>query len=278
MNYIKHLTGFFHKINGENSLNPTHISLYLALFQCWNVNRFNNPTAISRDEIMKASKINSKVTYHKCIKELQSLGFVEYLPSFNPHAGSVINMINLSEELKPKPKFEPPTVSNFDQYNELVNGQVDDQVYIYNNKQTQSNITNIDISQDFLNAGVQFLNFDLPKKVRLQKFDNNNPDHENGSQKKSCAKKKEKWENPSLDEIHHFFNIQKVRDTEADKFFNYYTSKGWLIGGKSKMRDWQAAARNWILNLDKFKTTKPDPQAKVANLNTAINKDYAEPL
>ena len=73
MNYIKHLTGFFNKISNENAINPTHISLYLALFQCWNVNRFKNPTGISREEIMKASKINSKATYHKCMKELQAL-------------------------------------------------------------------------------------------------------------------------------------------------------------------------------------------------------------
>ena len=78
MNYIKHLTGFFNKISNENAINPTHISLYLALFQCWNVNRFKNPTGISREEIMKASKINSKATYHKCMKELQALGFMEY--------------------------------------------------------------------------------------------------------------------------------------------------------------------------------------------------------
>ena len=82
MNYIKHLTGFFNKINNENAINPTHISLYLALFQCWNVNRFKNPTGISREEIMKASKINSKATYHKCMKELEALGFMEYKPTY----------------------------------------------------------------------------------------------------------------------------------------------------------------------------------------------------
>ncbi|EKT3958386.1 transcriptional regulator, partial [Flavobacterium psychrophilum] len=64
MNYIKHLTGFFNRIALEKSLNPTHISLYLTLFQCWNVNRFKNPITISRDEMMKSSKIASKATYH----------------------------------------------------------------------------------------------------------------------------------------------------------------------------------------------------------------------
>ena len=65
MNYIKHLTGFFIRIASEETIYPTHISLYLALFQSWNINRFKNPIAISRDEMMKTSRIASKATYHK---------------------------------------------------------------------------------------------------------------------------------------------------------------------------------------------------------------------
>ena len=41
----------------DNRLNPSHISLYLALFQYWNLNRFSNPVSICRGEIMKLSKI-----------------------------------------------------------------------------------------------------------------------------------------------------------------------------------------------------------------------------
>ena len=75
MNYIKHLTGFFNKINNENTINPTHISLYLSLFQCWNVNRFKNPTGISREEIMKASKAqldNGVITSSDYIREMNA--------------------------------------------------------------------------------------------------------------------------------------------------------------------------------------------------------------
>ena len=34
---------------------------------------------------------------------------------------------------------------------------------------------------------------------------------------------------------------------EAEKFFDYYSSKGWLVG-KAKMKDWKASVRNWIKN------------------------------
>src|SRR5690606_39045384 len=116
MNYIKHLTGFFERVVKDKTLNPTHISLYIALFQFWNFNRFKNPISISRDELMRISKIASKATYHKCLKNLHSLGYIDYQPSYNPFKGSQVFMFNFSEDLKPpskqtitknKPVFEP---------------------------------------------------------------------------------------------------------------------------------------------------------------------------
>jgi len=90
MNYIKHLTGFFDKVINDDTLNPTHISLYIALFQFWNSNRFRNPISISRDEVMRISKISSKATYHKCLKNLHALGYIKYEPSYNPYKGSMV--------------------------------------------------------------------------------------------------------------------------------------------------------------------------------------------
>ena len=83
MNYIRHLTGFYDKIQQDERLNPTHISLYLALFQFWNINHFQNPISISRNEMMRLSKISALGTYHKCIKELQNFGYIEYIPSLS---------------------------------------------------------------------------------------------------------------------------------------------------------------------------------------------------
>jgi hypothetical protein len=33
---------------------------------------------------------------------------------------------------------------------------------------------------------------------------------------------------------------------EAAKFFDHFTANGWKVGGKSPMKDWRAAARNWL--------------------------------
>lgn len=94
INYIKHLNTVFVQFSKDNRLNPTHISLYIALFQLWNRNRFKNNFFINRDEVMHLSKIGSKSTYHRCIKELSHWQYIMYLPSHNPYKGSKINMID----------------------------------------------------------------------------------------------------------------------------------------------------------------------------------------
>ena len=103
MNYNKHLTAFYGKVSQEDSLNQSHLSLYMDLFQFWNFNRFKNPVSISRNEVMRISKIHSKATYHKCIKDLHSLAYLDYRPSYNPFEGSQIYMFDFSNDLKPKP-------------------------------------------------------------------------------------------------------------------------------------------------------------------------------
>ncbi len=94
MNYIKQLTAAMTRFTDDERLNPAHVSLYLALFQLWNINRFRNPISINRTEVMKISKIGSRVTYHKCIKELHAWRYLEYRPSHNPLKGSKVYMFN----------------------------------------------------------------------------------------------------------------------------------------------------------------------------------------
>ena len=307
MNYIKHLTGFFNKISNENAINPTHISLYLALFQCWNVNRFKNPTGISREEIMKASKINSKATYHKCMKELQALGFMEYMPTYNPHSCSNVVMMNFSDVSNNRPKFEPLTSSKNKPVQNLTyskNEQVVEQVNYgnslkYNNLKSNKNpnqnvepaqnITRLKNEQHIEQVDEQVyidnnktytntINKDIDTKSEILKSKNSNTALEE-NQEKSCAKKEEANNigiTPSIEMILEYFAFKESSETEANKFFNYYSSIGWLVGGKTKMKDWKASARNWIMNQNKFQPKSNIPQPN--HLQTSNYKNYAEPL
>jgi len=92
VNYIAHLNSFFMTIAKDTRLNPTHISLYMALFNYWNINRFPKDFIIFRDEVMKLSKIGSKSTYHRCLKQLDSWKYIQYIPSHNSFKGSRIRL------------------------------------------------------------------------------------------------------------------------------------------------------------------------------------------
>ena len=93
INYIKHLNAVFELFSKDSRLNPTHISLYMAMFQLWNLNRFPKQFFINRDEVMQLSKIGSKSTYHRCIKELNHWKYIVYFPSHNPYRGSKVKML-----------------------------------------------------------------------------------------------------------------------------------------------------------------------------------------
>lgn len=45
---------------------------------------------------------------------------------------------------------------------------------------------------------------------------------------------------PTLEELKNEFP-----NLDAQRFHDFYSSKGWMVG-KNKMKDWRAAARNWL--------------------------------
>ena len=48
-------------------------------------------------------------------------------------------------------------------------------------------------------------------------------------------------------EVEKYFVEINSNEKESAKFFDYYTANGWKVG-RSSMKNWQAAARNWIRN------------------------------
>ena len=54
---------------------------------------------------------------------------------------------------------------------------------------------------------------------------------------------KKRFKKPTIEEIQAYIK-EKKRHFDAERFFDYYESKGWLVG-KSPMKDWKAACRTW---------------------------------
>ena len=296
MNYIKHLTGFFEKVAIDKTLNPTHVSLYIALFQFWNCNRFKNPISISRDEVMRISKISSKATYHKCLKNLHSLGYINYQPSYNPFRGSHVILFNFSEDLKPLPKSErkPKNEPLFEQVNEQALNKSCTSSETGTEQAVVPSINNINNTNILNDKNVS----NLEKQAKKFEEINNSsdkiviPSEVEGTQKEKSSAKKEKDEschtelvevshnqklNPVLEEVKTYFLENNFPEQEAQKFYNYFSSVGWLVGGKTPMVNWQAAAQNWIINAPKFISNAEQPN-KAKHLNTTTDKNYAEPL
>lgn len=282
MNYIKHLTGFFEKVSPDFDLNPTHISLYMALFQLWNQNRFKNPIAVHRDELMRISKIASYATFHKCIRELHEKQFVDYRPSHNSFRGSLLDVIPLdgidSFPLKKRiQKLQTPFP-----FSACVTGehkpnieQVDEQAAI--------GVLNIPCTSAVFSPYINNTN-SINNENGLSLADENSPYllallEEQLPQKKLRDKKGVAGSAkipPQREGVLSFFVAQGSLEVEAQKFYNYFESNGWLVGGKAKMKDWKAAARNWMLHVADYSPSTNRPQA--GHLHTSIQKNYDEPL
>ena len=283
MNYIKHLTGFFEKVAIDKTLNPTHVSLYIALFQFWNCNRFKNPISINRDEVMRISKISSKATYHKCLKNLHSLGYINYEPSYNPFKGSHVILFNFSDDLKPLPKSERKPKN--EPLNELVSEQALNKSCTSSETGTEQavvpsinyiNNTNILNDKNVSNLEKLTKNF--------EEINNSDLKNEIEEKEKSSAKKEKEIivtssivEKPTIENVKSYFQENNFPEQEAQKFYNYFKSVGWLVGGKTPMVDWQAAAQNWMINAPKFISNAEQPN-RAKQHNTTTDKDYSEPL
>ena len=63
-----------------------------------------------------------------------------------------------------------------------------------------------------------------------------------------------RFHKPSISEIQEYCNERK-NNINAEKFFNYYESNGWMVG-KNKMKDWKACVRTWEQNEKKYATSQ----------------------
>jgi hypothetical protein len=83
MELFPQLTIFYNAIADDARIGATHISVYMALLQQWNLNGGQNPILIERSFIMKAAKVNARYTYNKCMNNLHEFGYIIYIPSAN---------------------------------------------------------------------------------------------------------------------------------------------------------------------------------------------------
>lgn len=274
-NYILHLNKAFAIFCEDERLTPFHVSLYFSLFQYWNMAKFRNPISISRDEMMRASKIGSVNTYIRCIKELDKWAYIKYIPSYNPQKGSQVYLYTFNNS-----NNNGSDISNNKGSKKTADKASEKPVIPYINNSNSLNITNS------LNDNTQPQN----NNSNIFSDDNSKSDSSSGRQEKEKSSAKKEKEEPSLssgrgiegegyksrsirpllEEVKNYFTQSNWQTIEAEKFYNHYESNGWLVGGKTPMQNWEASANNWMINSGKF--------GKTNNLTATTNKNYNEPL
>jgi hypothetical protein len=237
VNYISQLTAVITKFAKDERLNTAHVSLYLALFQFWNLNRFENPISLNRSEVMRVSKIGSKTTYHRCITELSEWGYLKYMPSKNPMKGSTINMYTFGTS-------SGTSNGQAVDMNSTKYGQVLGQVVV---------------------PSINSLNNTKQSKTE-RKGELHSP---------VTPKTQKRFLPPSLEEVKDFFSENKSSLLEAEKYYNHFESNGWKVAGKTPMKNWKAAAKNWMIRAYAY-WEKENPTLKRLHVNP--NTNYDEPL
>ncbi len=114
----------------------------------------------------------------------------------------------------------------------------------------------------------------------LKKFENNNffqlIEHQSAPVQTEPKTPSVKFKKPSVEDVKLYCqNTNNLID--AQKFIDFYESKGWLIG-KSPMKNWQAAVRNWATNNLKNNENQNKPYEKPNNAipNAERVENYAE--
>ncbi|MFN8114939.1 MAG: transcriptional regulator [Bacteroidia bacterium] len=230
---------------------------------------------------MRLSKIGSVNTYIKCIKELDKWQYIKYVPSHNPLKGSLVNLYNFNNTNDNATDISNDKSNN--KTHEKTNGNTKKQLVIpsintINNTNQSNGLNNSTLKVD-------------EKNNLISKGDET-------KERKKVAPKKEskslpaqpKNKKPTAQEVANYFTSKMCTAAEGEKFFNYFESNGWLVGGKTPMKNWHAAANNWIMNIDKFKnngTHKQEsksgaaaglPNSRAGHLHSTTDKNFSEPL
>lgn len=104
-----------------------------------------------------------------------------------------------------------------------------------------------------------------------QTLHDNDHVNENDIKKKDTKVSKEKsFVPPSVENVREYCQEGGYK-VDAECFVDFYASKGWMVG-KTKMKDWKAAVRNWSRN-----DQKPSPKTgnrAIDKYNQFMHSDY----
>nr|DAH98713.1 MAG TPA: hypothetical protein [Caudoviricetes sp.] len=82
-------------------------------------------------------------------------------------------------------------------------------------------------------------------------------DKDKDDDKKGNGAREARFTPPSIEEVAAYCQ-ERGNGVDAARFVDFYSSKGWMVG-KSRMKDWKAAVRNWERSSDAKATPAKKP-------------------
>ena len=82
-------------------------------------------------------------------------------------------------------------------------------------------------------------------------------DKDKDDDKKGNGAREARFTPPSIEEVAAYCQ-ERGNGVDASRFVDFYSSKGWMVG-KSRMKDWKAAVRNWERSRDEKATPAKKP-------------------
>lgn len=80
------------------------------------------------------------------------------------------------------------------------------------------------------------------------------------------------WRPPTVEEVRAYCK-ERRNNIDPERFVDYYTSVGWVVGKGKKMKDWRSAVRNWE---QRHKEDKPSAERTYDDdfFKTLESRDY----
>lgn len=88
-----------------------------------------------------------------------------------------------------------------------------------------------------------FIGYECHSQGGCEQDSHNNIENINIDNNSLYKKSNSHFQKPSLEDVRAYC-ISRSNKVDPEQFFNFYESKGWIIG-KSPMKDWRAAVRTW---------------------------------
>lgn len=113
-------------------------------------------------------------------------------------------------------------------------------------------------------------NEDTQKPDTVAKETNNNNTNNNNINNNNNREVRMRFTPPTLENVRVYCQ-EKGYDVDAERFIDFYESKGWMVG-KNRMKDWKAAVRNWARQERQEK--KPPKQVRGTGFSNFEQRDY----